>query len=379
MDLKKIITEHRDKELSEIVEKSLAGEDLNKEDGLMLFQSNDLLLIGALADELRRRSVGNIVTFALNRHINYSNVCVSKCEFCAYYREKGHPEAYTMSIDEILRIVDNSVREGIKDFHIVGSHHPDLPFEFYEEMIRSIKRKYPDVHIQAFTAAEIKYFSEISGLTVREVLQRLIDAGLGSMPGGGAEILNEELRRKICPNKISADGWIEVMREAHSLGIKSNATMLFGHIESVEDRVDHLLWLRNAQRKSKGFQAFIPLPFHPKNTALLKKGEVSEDGPSGFDIIKTIAVSRIMLHGYINNIKAYWVMLGKKLAQIALHFGANDLEGTVIEERITKAAGGRSQGSMTKESLISLIRNSGRVPAQRNSVHEIIRIFGGVR
>jgi aminodeoxyfutalosine synthase len=378
MDLKKTIAEHRDKELSEIVEKSLAGGDLSREDGITLFQSNNLLLIGALADELRRRSVGDTVTFALNRHINYSNVCVSKCEFCAYYREKGHPEAYTMSIDEILRIVDNSVREGIKDFHIVGSHHPDLPFEFYEKMIRSIKRKYPDVHIQAFTAAEIKYFSEISGLTVREVLQRLIDAGLGSMPGGGAEILNEELRQKICPNKISADGWIEVMREAHSLGIKSNATMLFGHIESLEDRVDHLLWLRNAQRKSKGFQAFIPLPFHPKNTALLKKGEVSEDGPSGFDIIKTIAVSRIMLHGYINNIKAYWVMLGKKLAQIALHFGANDLEGTVIEERITKAAGGRSRSSMTKESLISLIRNSGRVPAQRNSVHEIIRIFGGV-
>jgi aminodeoxyfutalosine synthase len=364
-----------DSDLKDVIDKSLAGEELDRSDGITLFNTNNLLALGALADELRKRTVGDIVTFALNRHINYTNVCISKCSFCAYYREKGQAGSYTMSIDEILKKVEGSVKKGIKDFHIVGSHHPDLPFEFYEEMVKMIKKKFPEVHIQAFTAAEINYFSEISGLSTKEVLQRLKDAGLGSMPGGGAEILNEELRKKICPNKVSAEGWIKIMKEAHLLGIKSNATMLFGHLESKEDRVDHLLWLRKAQKETNGFQAFIPLPFHPKNTPLLKDGLVSEEGPSGFDILRTIAISRIMLNDYITNIKAYWVMLGEKLAQISLHYGANDLEGTVVEERITKAAGGIAGGMMTEKKLLALIRNAGRIPALRTSVHEILRVY----
>jgi len=238
-------------------------------------------------------------------------------------------------------------------------------------MLESIKKEFPHLHLQAFTATEIKYFSEISGLSVEEVLRQLKDAGLGSLPGGGAEILKDELREKLCPNKASSQEWLEVMATAH---LKSNATMLFGHIETKEDRVDHLIRLREAQRKTRGFQAFIPLPFHPANTTLKKEGLV-EEGPSGVDILKTLAVSRIMLSGYIDHIRAFWVMTGKKLAQISLHYGVNDLDGTVVEERITHAAGARTAEYTPRDEIIGLIREAGFVPAQRTTTHEIIRTY----
>jgi aminodeoxyfutalosine synthase len=372
--LNSLLKEFRDDEISDVVEKALSGEELNAQDGYALMRSNNLSLVGALADHLRRETVGDIVTFVVNRHINYTNVCVSKCKFCAFYREKEDPEAYTLSIDEIMKRVEDSVDLGITELHIVGSHHPDLPFEFYEDMIRNIKEKYPKIHLQAFTATEIAYFAEISGNSIKEILHRLIDAGLGSIPGGGAEIFNEELRKKLCPNKVSGEGWIKVMKQAHELGLKTNATMLYGHIEKPEDRVDHLIRLREAQKDSGGFQAFIPLSFHPQNTKLLKEGLVS-GGPSGFDDLKTMAVSRILLNRYINNIRAFWVMTGKKLAQISLNYGVNDLDGTIIEERITHAAGATTEEYIPKDELIKLIREARRIPAQRTTTHEIIKVY----
>lgn len=360
--------------IGEIVEKALSGEELNKKDGCALMRSNDLLLLGALADNLRSKRVGDIVTFVLNRHINYTNVCVSKCAFCAFYRNAQHSDAYTLSIKEIMESVEKHIPLGITELHIVGSHHPDLRLEFYENMLRMIKQRYPRIHIKAFTAAEIKYFSEISGCSTKEVLQRLIDAGLGSLPGGGAEIFNEKLRKKLCPNKLTGDEWIKIMKQAHALGLKSNATMLFGHIETPEDRVDHIIRLRKAQKESGGFQAFIPLVFHPQNTQLMKNGLVSAKA-TGFDILKTLAVARILLNGSIDNIRAYWVMMGRKLAQISLSYGANDFDGTVGEEKIAHAAGAAAGESISKEELIKLIREAGRIPAQRTTTYEIIKTY----
>ncbi|MBI5252975.1 MAG: aminofutalosine synthase MqnE [Euryarchaeota archaeon] len=364
--------------IGDVAEKALNGEELNKKDGYALMRSDNLLLLGALADELRRNSVGDVVTFVLNRHINYTNICTSKCAFCAFYRDKNDPDAYTLSLDEIMKKVREAGALNVTELHIVGSHHPDLPFEFYEDMLRRIKREYPNIHIKAFTAAEIKYFSEISGSSVKEVLQRLIDAGLGSLPGGGAEIFNEKLRKKLCPNKVSGKEWMRIMKTAHLLGLKSNATMLFGHVETPEDRVEHMLKLREAQKKSKGFQAFIPLVFHPQNTQLLKMGLVKTQA-TGFDVLKTFAVARILLNGYINNIRAYWIMTGKKLAQISLNYGVNDLDGTVVEERIAHAAGAATEERMSKEELIRLISEAGRTPAQRTTTYEILKIYGGAK
>jgi len=361
--------------IGDVVEKALDGEELNRKDGYALMCSDNLLLLGALADRLRCKSVGDIVTFVLNRHINYTNICTSKCAFCAFYRDEHDQDAYTLSPDEIMKKVREAAAIGITELHIVGSHHPDLPFEFYEDMLRRIKQEYPNIHIKAFTAAEIKHFSEISGSSVKEILQRLIDAGLGSLPGGGAEIFSEKLRKKLCPNKVSGEEWIKIMKTAHEFGLKSNATMLFGHIETPEDRVDHILTLREAQKDSKGFQSFIPLVFHPENTQLAKRGLVKSSA-TGFDVLKTFAVARILLNGYINNIRSYWIMTGKKLAQISLSYGVNDLDGTVVEERIAHAAGAPTEEYASREELIKLIKEANRIPAQRTTTYEIIKTYG---
>ncbi len=373
MNLDFLLKESRN-DMGGVAEKALSGEELNKKDGYALVRSDNLLLLGALADRLRSKSVGDIVTFVANRHINYTNVCTSKCAFCAFYRDEHDQDAYTLSLDEIMKKVREAGALNVTELHIVGSHHPELPFEFYEDMLREIKREHPRLHIKAFTAAEIKYFSEISDNSVKEVLQRLINAGLGSLPGGGAEIFNEGLRKRLCPNKVSGEEWIKIMKTAHLLGLKSNATMLFGHIETLEDRVDHMLRLREAQKDSNGFQAFIPLVFHPQNTHLLKMGLVKAQA-TGFDILKTLAVARILLNGHINNIRAYWVMTGKKLAQISLSYGVNDLDGTVVEERIAHAAGASTGGYTPKEELIKLIREAGKIPAQRTTTYELIKIY----
>jgi len=361
-------------DLSTIINKVQSSEELDFDDGLLLMESRNLSLIGALADNVRKKTVGDHVMFVTNCHINYSNVCNSKCKFCAYFREEGQDGAFTLSIDEIMEKAEKASNNGATELHIVGSLNPKLPFEYYEEILIKIHEKYPALSLKAYTAVEISHLSHICGMSVREVLLRLKKAGLTGLPGGGGEIFNERTRKQVCPDKISGERWLNVMEIAHGLGIKSNATMLYGHIETHEDIVDHILRIRELQKKTHGFQAFIPLRFHPDNTYLQKNGIVTE-GPTGFQDLKTIAVARLLLNGYINNIKSYWVMLGEKMSQIALAYGANDIDGTVMEERITHAAGGAAPEYMPKDRLIYLIRNAGRIPVERTSNYEIIREY----
>lgn len=360
-----------DKELEGVVDKTLSGRSLDFEDGLLILDSGNLSLIGALADYVCRQSMGEYVSFAFNRHINYTNICASKCRLCAYYREPGSPDAYTLNLDEILCKVEEADRMGVRELHIVGALNPQLDFSFFEEMLEAIHEGYPHMGIKAFTAVEIAYMAQQEGITTREVLERLKRAGLTCMPGGGGEIFNPRVREQLCPDKISGEEWLSIMEEAHRLGIPSNATMLYGHIETPSDILEHLLQLRRLQRKTRGFQAFIPLSFHPQNTKL----ERDIKPPTGIEDLKIIALSRLMLTGYIDNIKAYWVMLGEKLAQLALLYGANDLDGTVIEERITHAAGTSTAEYLPRQQIINLIRGAGRIPVERTTTYGIVRIY----
>lgn len=361
-------------DLSSIIEKIQASEELDFGDGMSLLESRNLSLIGSLADHVRRKTVGDNVMFVTNCHINYTNICISKCSFCAYFREEGQKGAFTLSIDEIMEKAEKASQMGATELHIVGSLNPKLPFEYYEEVLARLHEKYPDMSLKAYTAVEIGYLAETTGMSASEVLLRLKNAGLTSLPGGGGEIFNEKTRQKVCPHKVSGERWLEVMEKAHELGVRSNATMLYGHIETPEDIVDHILRIRELQKKTRGFQAFIPLRFHPDNTDLQKRGIV-KFSPTGFDDLKTIAVSRLLLNGYVNNIKTYWVMAGEKIAQIALHYGANDIDGTVMEERITHAAGSVSPEYMPKERLIHLIKNAGRIPVERTTNYKVIKEY----
>ena len=356
-------------DLSEIEEKVDKGERLSKDDALALMNSDDLISLGQLANKVRERKSGNYAYFNVNQHINLTNICVSRCKFCAFSRDKTDADAYAMTIDDVLEKARSAIDMGITEFHIVSGLHPDLPFDYYVEAVSGLKNIMPEVHIQAFTAVEIAYFAKITGLSIREVLIRLKQAGLGSLPGGGAEILNHRVREAVCSRKASSGEWLEVMREAHSLGLKSNATMLFGHIETVEERIDHLLTLRRLQDETGGFQSFIPLPFHPQNTQLpdFKK-------PSAFENMKMLAVSRLVLDNF-PHIKAFWIMLGLKVAQLSLLFGVDDLDGTVVEEKITHAAGAETGQSISSDELLGIISVTGRVPVERDTLYNVIKIY----
>ena len=343
---------------------------ISVEEALFLFRSNDLLAIGELAALANERKNGKNVYFNVNRHINPTNICVNRCAFCAFSRTTGEEGAYTLALDEICRLAAEAESQGATEVHMVGGLHPDLAFEFYVETIRAIRRTSPSLHIKAFTAVEIEYFSRISDLSIEEVLGRLKTAGLGSMPGGGAEILMEEVRQRICPEKISGSRWLEIIRLAHLAGIKTNATMLYGHLENAADRVGHMELLRTLQDETNGFQAFIPLAFQPENSNL--KLEIK--GTSGLDDLKTLAIARIFLDNF-DHIKAYWIMLGEKIAQVSLAFGVNDLDGTVVEERIGHDAGAPSPQSLTKEGIIRLIRKAGKIPVERDTLYNPIRTF----
>jgi aminodeoxyfutalosine synthase len=300
-------------------------------------------------------------------HINPTNICINRCKFCAFSKSKGEPGAYEMSIDDILRKA-RGAEKGVREFHIVSGLHPDLPFEWYLDMLRALKREFPKIHLKAFTAVEIDYL-KLSGMGITDTLKSLGNAGLGSLPGGGAEIFNPAVRNTLCAEKISGDRWLEVIEAAHRIGLKSNATMLYGHIETFEHRVDHLLRLRDLQDRTGGFQAFIPLSFHSQNTEIKKSAYTT-----GFDDLKTLAVSRLLLDNF-DHVKAYWVMLGEKIAQVSLNFGVDDLDGTVVEERIAKAAGGTTDGSMTKEEIVYLIKQAGRTPVERDTVYNEIKVW----
>lgn len=343
-----------------------AGHRLSREDGIALFRSHDLLAIGRMASIVAQRKNGDRAFFVQNMHINPTNICVNRCKFCAFSRSRGEDGAYEMSIDDILRKA-RSAQPGVREFHIVSGLHPDLPFSWYLDMLGSLKKDFPHIHLKAFTAVEIDYLAKLSGLGLKDTLLKLREAGLGSLPGGGAEIFAPGVRNTLCAEKISGDRWLEVMEIAHAIGLKSNATMLYGHIESCEDRIDHLLRLRDLQDRTGGFQAFIPLSFHAQNTAIAKSAYTT-----GFDDLKTLAISRLMLDN-IEHIKAYWVMLGEKITQVSLSFGVDDIDGTVVEERIAKMAGGTTDGSMTRNELIELIRAAGKKPVERDTLYRTVQ------
>jgi aminodeoxyfutalosine synthase len=353
-----------------ISEKVRARQRITHDEALFLFKSGDLLAVGKLAVLANERKNGRNVYFNVNRHINPTNVCVNRCAFCAFSRTAGEDGAYTMALSEICRRAHEAEGEGATEVHIVGGLHPDLAFEFYEEVLQAIRSTAPKLHIKAFTAVEIEYFSRISGLTIEQVLQRLMAAGLGSMPGGGAEILVEEVRNKICPEKISGARWLEIIRTAHLAGLKTNATMLYGHVETDADRVVHMEMLRTLQDETGGFQAFIPLAFQPENSAL----KLDIKGTSGVDDLKTLAIARIFLDNF-DHIKAYWIMLGEKIAQVSLAFGVNDLDGTVVEEKISHDAGAQTPQSQTKDGIIRLIRKADKIPVERDTLYNPIRSY----
>ncbi|HEY4950262.1 MAG TPA: aminofutalosine synthase MqnE [Candidatus Acidoferrales bacterium] len=363
MDLKLHTLQLTDARLEPVAAKVLAGERLNAADGLALYQSHDLLAVGWLANFVREKKHGNVTYFNVNRHINPTNVCVAHCKLCAFGRSPDSPGAYNFALDEIYKRAGEGVAEGATEFHIVGGLHPDLPFEYYLTLIRGLKERFPQVHLKAFTMVEVGYYARISKLSIRDTLVAMKNAGVDSLPGGGAEIFHPRVRKIICDHKVSGQRWLEIARTAHELGLRSNATMLYGHIETAEERVDHLLQLRATQDITHGFVTFIPLAFHPANTGLAHL-----PGPSGMDDLKAIAVSRLLLDNF-DHIKAYWIMLTPRIAQVALRFGANDLDGTVVEEKIYHDAGATTPEFMTRAELERLIRAAGRVPVERDTLY----------
>ncbi len=359
-----------DEELRPVWDKVVAGERLSREDGMRLFASNDLTGIGQMADQVRRRLNGDRVHFMVNRHINPTNICENRCKFCAFSRSAGQDGAYEMTIAEVVRAAKEAVPDGAHEIHLVGGLHPDWPFEFYVDMVRELRTALPShVIIQAFTAVEIEWYAQISGLDTLEVLRRLKEAGLDAMPGGGAEIFSERARSLAWEKKTSPDDWLRIHGEAHSLGIKTNCTMLYGHIETLEERVDHLIRLREQQDASGGFLAFIPLAFHPANT------ELSDlPGTTGFDDLKTLAVARLMLDN-IPHIKAFWIMVGLKVAQLSTVFGVDDIDGTVVEEKITHMAGATTPEALSKDQLVAMIRETGHTPVERDTLYNVVRVY----
>jgi len=350
--------------LFEIYEKVLSDTRLSAEDGELLFSTTHLPALGYLANIVRERLNGNRAYYIYNQHINYSNICINLCKFCAFGKKKTHPKAYEMSIEEIVSKIRERHAEPVTEVHIVGGLHPDLPYQYYIDMLRAVKAERPEIHIQAFTCVEIAHLAAISGRSITETLEDLMQVGLGSIPGGGAEVFSTRIREKLCPKKLSGKDWLEVAKTAHRAGLRTNATMLYGHIETISERIEHLLALREAQDETGGFLCYIPLAFHPKNTKL---EYLSSTG--GVDDLKSIAVSRLLLDNF-PHIKAYWVMLGPKVAQIALSFGADDLDGTVLEEKITHMAGADTSQAMTRSEIEHLIRQAGREPVERDTLYE---------
>ncbi|MBS1828034.1 MAG: aminofutalosine synthase MqnE [Acidobacteria bacterium] len=352
-----------DKRLLPLLDKVRAGARLTFADGVTLYQSPDVLAVGYLANIVRERMNGNVTYFNVNRHINPTDVCVASCRLCAFGKKARDPKAYTMSLEQVWESAGKGYSEAATEFHIVGGLHPELTLDWYCNMLRGLKQRFPQVHLKAFTMVEVSFLAQRSKLSIRETLERLRDAGMDSLPGGGAEIFIERVRRIICDHKIDGQEWLDTARIAHQIGLKSNCTMLYGHIETAEDRVDHLIRLRELQDQTGGFVTYIPLAFHPDNTPLHHIPKTT-----GFDDLKNIAVARLMLDN-IPHIKAYWIMMTEKIAQIAQRFGADDIDGTVVEERIYHDAGATTSQSMRRGDLLRLIRESGREPVERDTLY----------
>ena len=353
--------------LNTIATKVAEGVPLDHDDGVFLYGYPDLLAVASLANEVRERLHGDNTYFNINFHINPTNVCVADCKFCSFARlTPDMPQAYTMSLDEVRAKLLERKDQPVTEIHIVNGLHHDAPWDYYLDILRVLKAERPDIHLKAYTAVEIHYFAEKFGKSYEQVLRELIDAGLGSLPGGGAEIFAERVRPKLCKGKADAEQWLEVHRTAHGLGLRSNCTMLYGTIETFEDRIDHMLRLRDLQEQTGGFQTFIPLAYHPDNNALGKL-----PGPTGMDDLRTFAVARLMLHN-IPHLKAYWVMLGLKTAQVAQSFGVDDLDGTVQEEKIYHMAGADTPQAMTRTGLVRMIREAGRHAVERDTLYNVL-------
>ena len=357
--------------LEEIRGKVEANERLSFEDGLTLMESDDLLSLGELADTARRRRGGtDEVYFVQNLYLNQTNVCRVKCKFCAFAATQKQPDAYTISAEELVEdALGQRELTGFTEIHMVNGENPHVDFDFYVETTRALHEAMPDVHLKLYTASEIHHMTTLSGLTHEEVLLELQAAGLGSLPGGGAEVFADRVRRIVAPGKEPPETWFHVHRTAHALGIPTHCTMLYGHVETYEERVDHLLRLRAQQDETGGFLAFIPLAFHPENTVFERRGWTFT---SGSDDLKLIAVSRLLLDN-IPNVKAYWIMMGMPLAQVALHFGANDVQGTVVREQIFHAAGARTETEQKIDELVRFVRAAGRIPVQRDTLYNELR------
>lgn len=354
--------------LGAILDKVEAGQRLSEADALVLYNCPDILAIGYLGNIVRNRLNGDNSYFIYNQHINYSNICTNLCKFCAFGKEKGAERAYEMTVEEVKGKVRARLDEPITEIHMVGGIHPDLPFTYYLELLRGIKEVRPEVHIQAFTCVEIAHLAKLAGRSVPYTLELLRENGLGSMPGGGAEVFSTRIRELTCSDKLPGSEWLEVAKAAHRIGLHTNATMLYGHIETMGERVEHLAALRAVQDETSGFLAFIPLAFHPGNTGLSHLSRTT-----GVDDLKNIAVARLFLDNF-PHIKAYWVMIGPKMAQLALQFGADDMDGTVTEERITHMAGADTEQAIGSTTLVRLIREAGRRPIERDTLYNVIRV-----
>jgi len=360
-----------DPRIAIVADKVARRERLSFDDGVAVATTPDLLAVGRLANDVRERLHGDAAFFNVNRHLNPTNVCVASCALCAFAEKYGGARGWTYTVDEAVEVAARDVSPAVTELHIVGGLHPKLGVEYYEALFRALKGRFPWVHLKALTMVELDFLAQRSKLPVEAVVGRLVKAGLDSCPGGGAEIFAERVRAAICDHKTSGERWLEIARTVHGLGLKSNCTMLYGHIETPEERVDHLVRLRDLQDETGGFQCFIPLAFHPAHTRLEHLGPTT-----GRLDLQTIALARLMLDN-VPHVKAYWIMLGAKTAQVALHFGADDLDGTVVDERITRAAGGEAGAGMARSQLEHLIREAGRVPVERNSVYDRFSVTPG--
>ena len=357
---------------SKALDRAIAGEELSLKDGMDLMNFDNLHMLGAVADIARKKLVGDSVSFAASYYMNYTNVCAASCQMCAFYRKGDEDDAYTLTPEQIEKRVSMAKDMGATEVHIVGGFHPKLPLDYYEDMMKIIKKNHPKLNIKAFTAAEIYYLSKLTKNSTKEILSRLKDAGLDTMPGGGAELFHPDIRNKIVRGKCTGQEWLDTIEIAHNLGIKSNVTMLYGHIEKPEHVIDHLIKIRELQQKTNGFITFIPLKFSLDNTELEQEHLVTNECSSVYDL-KVIAISRLMLANVLNNISVYWVAYGKKLAQVALSNGGNDLVGTAFSEEIYRAAGKETNSSVIE--LANLVKEVGRQPFQRDTFFNNIKSF----
>ncbi len=371
-----VLVQPTDPRLEPVAEKVLAGERLTAEDGVVLFETHDLLAVGALADLVNRRKNGDRVFIVANQHINPTNVCILRntCVFCSYARLPKEDGAYTMTVEEAIAEGDTATGTPIREFHIVGGLHPKLKVDYYAQMIRGLKERHPGVEIKALTAVEIANLARVEKTTYEDVLRRLQEAGLDTMPGGGAEVFSGEVRRTIADRKLAADEWIEVHRVAHRLGIRTNCTMLYGHVETYRDRMDHLGMLRDLQDETGGFLTYIPLAYHPDNNELGERLGRQGTATTGVDDLKNLAVGRLFLDNF-DHIKTHWIMNTPKVSQIALHFGVDDLEGTVVREKIYHEAGAHTPQGLTFAEIVRIVKDAGKRPVERDAHYRELRAW----